>query len=141
MIERIPARSILLINSTGQVVHSAGGFGDVDLVALGSLVAGNIAASQEIAHHSGEDHDYQLVLREGTHVNTFITDAGKHLSVMVIVDVKVPLGWARFNIRQAAQEIDNILRNSDEPKLDLSGEINKTDFASQVNNDLDRIWQ
>ena len=103
---KIPARSILLIDTAGQIVTSCGNLQNADLVTFGTLSAGYLAASQEIARISGEYQEFQMVIREGSRINNFLTDAGAHLALTFNIEVSVPLGWARLNILQAARAVN-----------------------------------
>src|SRR5512138_98289 len=51
--EIIPARFILLVDKSGQYVTSTGQHEGIDLTSLGSLIAGDLAASGEIARLTG----------------------------------------------------------------------------------------
>jgi hypothetical protein len=45
-LEKIPAKFILLVDSSGQLVNVVGDTGNIETAALGSLIAADIAASQ-----------------------------------------------------------------------------------------------
>lgn len=88
--QKLPAHLIVLVDVTGQVVSAQGEQQNVDLVSLGSLIAGDLAASQEIARLTGQYQDNQMVLREGQNFHTFIIEAGMHLALLVQVPDSVP---------------------------------------------------
>ncbi|MCA9935204.1 MAG: hypothetical protein KC415_14820 [Anaerolineales bacterium] len=120
LVQRVPAQFVLLVDITGQVVGAKGSHDGVNLVMMGSLVAGDLAASQEIARLMGEYQDYQIVLREGEKSHTFIADAGPYLALMVKVDAEVPLGWARMLIQQTGAKLASVLADVPEiPKEDI----------------------
>ncbi|HFC10325.1 MAG TPA: hypothetical protein ENJ54_10825 [Chloroflexi bacterium] len=103
---RTPVQFALLADVGGQVISTHGTHNKVsEVVALGSLAAGDLVASREIARILGEDSAYQMVLREGKEGHTFITEAGRHMVLLVKVRADVPLGWARMLILQAAQRL------------------------------------
>ncbi len=108
--QKIPAQFVLLTDVSGQIVSLRGDRGKVgEPVALGSLVAGDLAASREIARLLGEYSAYQMVLREGKEGHTFIAEAGPYMALLVKVNTDVPLGWARMLILQAAQHLAAIV--------------------------------
>jgi len=108
--EKVPARFILLADISGQIISVRGDRSQVaEPVALGSLVAGDLAASREIARLLGEYRSYQMVLREGTSSHTFIVEAGPYMVMLIQVASDVPLGWARMVIRQAAEQLAAIV--------------------------------
>ncbi len=108
--EKTPARFILLADISGQIISVRGDRSQVsEPVALGSLVAGDLAASREISRQLGEYRSYQMVLREGSSSHTFIVEAGPYMVMLVQVGSDVPLGWARMVIRQAAEQLAKIV--------------------------------
>ncbi len=112
LMQHVPAQFILLVDVTGQVVGAKGLLEATNLVMLGSLVAGDLAASQEIARLMGEYQDYHIVLREGQKSHIFIAEGGPYLALLVKVGVDVPLGWARMLIRQTAEKLATIFQGS-----------------------------
>lgn len=117
LVEKIPARFVILSDVTGQMISARGGHHDnINLVALSSLLAGDLAASQEISRLTGEYETQQLVLREGQASHTFICEAGTYLAMMVQVSNEVPLGWARMLIKKAAQELPTIIEEQPDPQ-------------------------
>src|SRR5512139_2202532 len=119
LMQQCPARFALLTDTSGLVITVHGERGVVDLIALASLVAGDIAASQEIARLTGQYQNYQLVLREGTKTNTFIVEAGRCLVLFVQVSIDIPLGWGRLLIRETSRQLAEIVATPPEQVDDL----------------------
>jgi predicted regulator of Ras-like GTPase activity (Roadblock/LC7/MglB family) len=145
LIRKIPARFLLLTDVTGQIVAARGEQENVDLVALGSLVAGDLAASQEIARLTGEYQDYQMVLREGQTMHSFIVEAGLYLALLVQVSNEVPLGWARMLIQQAAPQLAEVLDTQAEearhhPDDQAIPEMEQADLSDLFDDALDELW-
>ena len=110
LVQKLPAQFVLLTDVSGQIISIRGDRSKVgEPVALGSLVAGDLAASREIARMLGEYGAYQMVLREGKEGHTFIAEAGPYMALLVKVGADVPLGWARMLILQAAQRLAAIV--------------------------------
>lgn len=142
LMEKIPAQYILLTDSSGQLVSFFGKREQADPVALGALVAGDMAASKEIAHLSGEFQTNQLILREGPQVNTWIIESGLYLVLMFKVSSSVPLGWTRMVIRRAADLIARIIENPTEEQEDTREiAFQMGDLSSQIDESLDQLWQ
>lgn len=142
LMEKIPARYILLADSSGQVISVSGKREQADPVALGALVASDMAASQEMAHLTGEVQNFNMILREGSEVNTWIINAGLHLVLMFKVSSDVPLGWTRLVIRRAAELIANIAdapveEEPSEPDLDLE----QLSFSDEIDKSLEELWR
>lgn len=141
LLERCPAEFILLAEISGQILSALGERTTIDLAALGSLVAGDLAASQEIARLTAQYENYQLILREGPKSNTFIAESGTHLALFVRVSKEIPLGWARLLIHETSRQLSEIIttRPEDLKKLDLG--LSEEKLSSLVNDDLDSIWK
>ncbi len=142
LVQEIPAHFALLTDSSGQVVSFRGDRGRMDLVALGSLVASDLAASQAIAQITNEYGDHQMVLRQGQHNNTFLMEAGRYLVLLVQVASDVPLGWARMLVVEAARHMASIL--SAPPEIDEdpvpTPELEQSDLTDLFSQALDSMW-
>lgn len=140
--QRVPAQFLLLSDVTGQVVSVRGESGQKDLVSIGSLVAGDLAASQEIARLTGQYQEDQLILREGGLTHTYIIAAGDYLALLAQASNEVPLGWTRMLVKKTAKLLTEITATSLEreagpEEIVFAGE-NLADLFSDA---LDEIWQ
>jgi predicted regulator of Ras-like GTPase activity (Roadblock/LC7/MglB family) len=105
----------------------------MDLVSLGSLIAGDLAASHQIAQLAGVYEDYQAVLREGRNSHILVADAGPQMVLFMLVSSAVPVGWARLLCREAAHSLAGVVSASGRagdapvpaPRRDLSAEFDK----------------
>lgn len=109
LVEKTPARFALLTDNSGLLIDFHGERGALDLITLGSLAAGDLAASQAIGQLVGEYADYQLVVREGRSHNMFLGEAGRELVLLVQVATDVPLGWARMMVLDTVTQLDHIV--------------------------------
>ncbi len=145
LMKKVPAHFLLLADVTGQIITARGEQEQIDLVALGSLVAGDLAASQEIARLTGEYQDYQMVLREGQKMHSFIVEAGLHLALMVQVSNEVPLGWARMIIQKTARHLAELLDSPAEEAehhhlTESLPEFEQEELSALFNDALDELW-
>jgi predicted regulator of Ras-like GTPase activity (Roadblock/LC7/MglB family) len=120
--KRISPAFILVADTAGQSILSRGDLDKAKLTALGSLVAGDLAASQEMARIIGQYGTYQMILREGKESNFFISEIGNELLLLCHVPNRTPLGWARLLIRETAKQMAEILKTPGD-------EISKMDFG------------
>ena len=140
LLQHCPARFVLLADSSGLIVSTQGERGNIELVSLASLVAGDMAASQEIARLTGQYQTSQMILREGAKINSFISEAGRYLILFVQVPADVPLGWARVLVREASRQLGEIVTAPADQvdKLDLGlGDKQMSDLAADA---LDSMW-
>ncbi len=143
LVEKLPATFAFLAEGSGQAISFVGKRSsdgrEIDTTALGALVAGDMAASQEIARLTGEYQAYQLVLRQGETASTFISEVGKSMALLVQVSRDVPIGWARIRIIETARQIAEAataVSVAEEPKL----EIAEDNLQELLNSSLDSMW-
>jgi hypothetical protein len=140
-LENIPAKFILLVDSSGQIVNIVGDTGSIETSALGSLIAADIAASQEITRLIGEEQNFPMVLREGERFHLIIEEAGPTMSFITLFSRDVPIGWARNLIQTCSDKISQaaaVMENSQPaPK---AGPVNDA-FKDLFNTALDDIWK
>lgn len=137
--ERCPAQFLMVTDSSGLLISVHGDRGKIDLIGLGSLIAGDLAASKEIARFTDQYQSYQMVLREGQNSLTVITEAGHYLVLFAQVSSNVPMGWARLLIRETARRLAEIVESppEDAEHIDLGIEDNLTDLFDSA---LDNLW-
>ncbi len=143
LVQETPAHFALLTDTSGLIVSFCGERGHMDLVALGSLIASDLAASHAIAHMTNEYGDYQLVLRQGQSNNTFLLEAGPHLVLLVQVSIEVPLGWARMLVREAARKLAEALNTVPEVRAEipsLTSETEQGNLTDLFSEALDSMW-
>jgi predicted regulator of Ras-like GTPase activity (Roadblock/LC7/MglB family) len=140
LVQKCPAQFILLAELNGQCLSVKGERGKTDLVALGALIAGDLAASQEIARLTDQYQHAQLILREGPRSTAFISEAGAQLVLYMRVDKEVPMGWARLMVQEASNRLAQVIstRPEDVEKLDLS--MSEEKLSALIGDGLDSIW-
>jgi predicted regulator of Ras-like GTPase activity (Roadblock/LC7/MglB family) len=140
LMEKCPAEFILLAETSGQLVTYLGERKKTDLIALAALVAGDLAASQEIAHLTDQYQHAQLILREGSESTSFISEAGNQLVLYVRVTKEVPLGWARLLIREASHTLAEVISLPLEEVEKLTLDLSDEKLDALIGDNLDAIW-
>ena len=136
-----PALFVLVTDRNGQVVHSSGELVQgTALAELAALLAGDLAASSEIAHLTGTYQRHQLILREGETLNSFISEAGNDLVLFVHTTAEVPLGWARLLLQEAAHRIAELKLDMAEPIHSAEVPDDEDGFEKQVKESIDGLW-
>jgi predicted regulator of Ras-like GTPase activity (Roadblock/LC7/MglB family) len=137
-----PASLVVLTARDGQFISAAGeNVGAIDVVALGSLIAGDLAASHQIARLTGEYEDFQVILRQGRESHMLVTDAGPQMALFVLTSGDVPVGWLRLLGMSAARLLGKIVETGPS-HLDMRalGLDDKT-LADQFGQVLGDLWQ
>lgn len=140
LMEDIPAQLALLIDQSGAVVCSKGDVSSNDLAVLGSLIAGDLSASQEIARLTGQYQKYQLIIREGDISNTILSEAGQDLILYLQVAKASPLGWVRIRVMEACKLLKEFtFLPTEDISLDMeAGDIQS--ISDLTDNALDSMW-
>lgn len=142
LFNQISASFILLADITGQPISSRGDQSQVNIVAVASLVAGDLAASQEIARLTGVYEECQMVLREGRNIHTYIIEVGHHMALMVQISKETPLGWARILIQRKAQNLADVIANASGNQSEVLPDLQlgQNDLSDLFSDALDEMW-
>ncbi len=138
--KKCPVQFILLAGVSGQPIAYEGEKGETNLSALGALLAGDLAASQEIARLTDQYQSYQMILREGRQSTIFLSEAGPYMVLFARVDHEVPLGWARMLILETCRQLADIAfaRPDELNSLDLG--LHEENLSTLIGDKLDSIW-
>lgn len=142
---QVPAVLVILVARDGQFISASGEAANrVDLVGLGSLIAGDLAASHRVAELVGVYEDRQVVLREGRDSQIFVADAGSHMLLFVLAAADVPSGWLRLLGLEACKALAQIADRPEparRPPLPPAGGAAGRALADEVDQALGSIWQ
>lgn len=98
------ATIVLLVDKNGQRIASVGDVDALDVTALASLTAGNVAATDGLARILGE-REFSVLLHEGEKENIHLSVVGGKVILVVIFADRSSLGLVRLRVRRAAQEL------------------------------------
>jgi predicted regulator of Ras-like GTPase activity (Roadblock/LC7/MglB family) len=140
-LEKSQARLILLIDTSGQVISFHGERGSIDLVGLGALTASDMAASEEIARISNLYQENQMVIRQGSKMNTIVYDVNRNMILLYIVPATVPLGWVCYLVRESSSQIKEALTKIHKISGESLFESDHENLHELINNALDQVWK
>ena len=127
MQRELRAHLVLLIDRSGQQIAFEGPATDLDLTALASLAAANVAATGGLARLVGEP-EFSILYHQGKNRSIHISDVSKQFSLVVLFDVTVSLGVVRWKARRATASLNHILLGFSRTRD--SGESNRTSSHS-----------
>lgn len=110
LLRRANARYVGMIDRNGQPIVSAGELPDVDGTSLASLAAGNVAATEGLAHLIGEK-TFSSLYHEGEHDHLHLSAIGETAILLVTFDERSSLGLVRLRVRQITPEIEETFEN------------------------------
>ena len=135
-----PADLVFVADRNGQVIASSGEFDRDKLGELGALLAGDLAANEEIARIIGSKQDNQLILRENEVEHSFISEAGEYLILFVLTSSQVPLGWARLLIQQVSKELAASVESSDNGHKGVEVDLGAEGIGQDLSDNIDSLW-
>lgn len=103
------AELVLLIDRGGHQIAWEGPSRDIDLTALSSLAAANIAATDGLARVVGEA-DFSIIYHQGKNRNIHISDVSRRFSLVLVFDDAVSLGMVRWKVKRATASLDDLFR-------------------------------
>lgn len=110
MQKELRAELVLLLNRSGQPVAVTGSAGDIDLTALSSLAAANLAATDGLAHLVGEQ-EFSALFHQGRQRSLHISDVLRRFSLVLVFDSSASLGMVRWKIKRATALLEDVFRD------------------------------
>ncbi len=108
----INARSVLLIEGNGSVITAKGAVDELNISALGALVAGDFAATAGIASLIGEEAPFQLNFHEGTQYSVYSGQVISGVYLLVVFGQDIRLGAVLYYTKDALEKLNPIFEAS-----------------------------
>jgi len=137
------AELVLLIDRSGQQIAFEGPARGIDLTALASLAAANIAATDGLARLIGEP-EFSILFHQGKRRSIHISDVAKRFSLVVVFDDSVSLGMVRLRVKRATAYLEEVFRGFIR-KTEISGSSPKAASGSTpplyfTDEDIDKLF-
>ena len=138
------ARSVMLIDKTGQLINSIGEPPGFDVTSFSSLAAADFAANAMLAEMVGEE-DFATLVHQGTNESLYLSLIANRVILVVLFDKKTSLGLVRLKARRAAEELAVVLNRIFE-KVEYRNEEMTTptlgaDFRAEADREIDSLFQ
>jgi predicted regulator of Ras-like GTPase activity (Roadblock/LC7/MglB family) len=101
---------VLLIDRSGQQIAFEGPAVGIDLTALASLAAANLAATDGLARLVGEP-EFSILYHQGKHRSIHISDVARRFSLVLVFDDTVSLGMVRLRVKRATAYLEELFRS------------------------------
>src|SRR5881409_3318437 len=101
------AKVVFLVDKNGQQIAAHGEMLNLDTTSLASLTAGNVAATDGLAHLIGEQ-GFPVLSHEGERDNIHISIVANRVILVVIFDERSSLGLVRLRVKKASQELSDV---------------------------------
>ena len=135
------AKFVFLVDKNGQQIAAHGEMLNLDTTSLASLTAGNVAATDGLAHLIGE-RGFPVLSHEGERDNIHISIVAARVILVVIFDERSSLGLVRLRVKRATAEI-NVIFESIDSKVDSERNMGialESPFAEITEADIDALF-
>jgi predicted regulator of Ras-like GTPase activity (Roadblock/LC7/MglB family) len=129
---------VFLSDISGQLIDARGSTKSSDIVSLAALMAGNMAATAEMAMRIGERRPFHMMFHEGEKSNIYLSQIGDSFLLAVVFAAEIQIGLVRMFSKRAvaelqtlAKEYENVVRQT--PSMMESG------FGKAIDEALDAL--
>lgn len=136
LIREANAKSIFLVEKSGQLIAECGEVKNIDTAGLASLTAGNFAASGGLAKLLGEK-EFPVHFHQGERDSLHMSLVGERTILLVVFDERSSLGLVKLRVKRANDELAAILENI--RKRDAAGDADSP-FADITDEDIDNLF-
>ena len=136
LIREANAKSIFLVDKSGQLIAECGDVKNIDTAGLASLTAGNFAASGGLAKLLGEK-EFPVHFHQGERDNLHMSLVGDRTILVVVFDERTSLGLVKLRVKKANDELAAIMEKI--LKKDAVGGVD-TPFADITDEDIDNLF-
>lgn len=107
--DRLKAETVFLINRNGQEIAGQGEHNSLDIQALSSLAASNLAATFGLATLIGEG-EFERIYHKGEKNSILINPVGEYALLLLVIQVKNEKHIDLKSLKQAALILEDILK-------------------------------
>jgi len=135
------AKFVFLVDKNGQQIAAHGEMLNLDTTSLASLTAGNVAATDGLAHLIGE-RGFPVLSHEGERDNLHISIVATRVILVIIFDERSSLGLVRLRVKRATAEMNSICEVID-TKVDRERDMGialDSPFAEITEEDIDALF-
>ena len=144
LIQSASARSVMLIDKTGQLVSSTGEPPGFDITSFASLSAADFAANQQLAEMVGET-DFATLVHQGANDSLYLQMIANRVILVVLFDRKTSLGLVRLKSRRAGDELVTVLHRLFDKLQYKNEEISSAslgaDFTAEAESEIDHLFK
>src|SRR5260370_20565188 len=136
------AKFVFLVDKNGQQIAAHGEMLNLDTTSLASLTAGNVAATDGLAHLIGES-GFPVLSHEGERDNLHISIVAARVILVVIFDERSSLGLVRLRVKKASQELNDVFARimaKVERDKAQAGTAFESPFAEITDQDIDSLF-
>lgn len=132
------AKCAALVDRSGRLLVSMGDTGSMDRITFASLVAGDFAASDQLASLLGEP-EFSSLYHQGEGQSMYLADIAGWAILAALFDGRTTLGMVRLKSKSAVPKFAALFADLAARPAPPSGELQET-WVSEAETEIDRLF-
>ncbi len=139
--QKTKCHSVFVVDSSGMLVAHAGTMESGGVGLLATLVAGNYAASNEMAKVVGEAHGFRTQFLEGKGESIYVAGIDENFLLSVVFGAHVTFGMVRVQATKTIEELNKVVSAPPEGEQVeiVAQQVQSSEFHSELASRLDQI--
>jgi predicted regulator of Ras-like GTPase activity (Roadblock/LC7/MglB family) len=143
LVEGASARSVLLVDHSGQIITSFGTRDDFDVVSFASLCAADFEANRQLARLIGEE-DFKTLYHQGVQESMYLSRVESDVILAILFDRRTTLGLVRLRAKRAVDQLSlqfqQLVRKLQEQQSDLPTDIDSA-YTARAEAEIDNLFR
>ena len=134
--------AVLLIDTSGQLIASAGETDALDTTPLASLAAGSVAAAGALAQLLGEK-EFSFVFYDGERKRLHLSLIGGRAILLVLLDENSAVALVRLQVKKFSREMEEIfieLSKRPDPVAEGGNPLAKPNIGEITDDDVENLF-
>ena len=133
------AKCAALVDRTGRLLTSVGDTGSMDRIIFASLVAGDFAASDQLATLLGEP-EFSSLYHQGEGRSMYLADIAGWAILAALFDGRTTLGMVRLKSKAAVPKFASLFADFAARKPALQSVELQEEWVSEAETEIDRLF-
>jgi predicted regulator of Ras-like GTPase activity (Roadblock/LC7/MglB family) len=133
------ANCAILVDRSGRLLAAVGNTGNMDRITFASLVAGDFAASDQLASLLGEK-EFSSLYHQGEGCSMFLADLGGWAILAALFDGRTTLGMVRVKSKAVVPRFTNVFAELAARGPSRSMNDLQTGWAAEAEGEVDRLF-
>ena len=143
LVRNASAKSVLLIDRTGQLISSLGIPPDFDVISFASLCAADFEANTQLARLIGE-RDFTTLYHQGADESMYLSRVDQRVVVAVLFDRGTTLGLVRLRVKRSVEQLapimGRLLEKVQYRHEEFAADVDE-DFALRAEAEIDNLFR
>ena len=133
------AKCAMLVDRSGRLLTAAGDTGSMDRIIFASLVAGDFAASDQLASLLGEE-EFSSLYHQGEGRSMYLADISGWAILAALFDGRTTLGMVRLKSKAVVPKFASLFADLATRGPDTQEPMFQDEFVSEAESEIDRLF-